>query len=83
MRFGATIVKLIILSLIVGFILHTLNVRPEDLLNFLGDTVVGIFRWVVEHTRDAVPYILTGAAVVVPIWLVFFLLRVVRGRKSS
>ncbi len=82
MRLGATIVKLVILSLIVGFALHTLNIRPEDLLNFLGDTVAGIFRWLVEHTRDAVPYILTGAAVVVPIWLVFALLRMVRGRKN-
>jgi hypothetical protein len=38
-------------------------------------------EWSVDVFGSAVSYILLGAVIVLPIWLVFYLLRAVRGRK--
>lgn len=65
-----TTIKLLVASLIVGWLLKALNLDGEDLLNWLGDfantlmdVFAGFFGW-------AVGPILVGAVVVVPIWLI-------------
>ena len=82
MRAGSTIIKLIILSLIVGFILMKLDITPEHVLNYLGDTVVGIFDWLIKNAGEAMAYVITGAAVVIPIWLIFAVLKYMRSGPS-
>ncbi len=75
-----TLIKLLIASLVVGIIL---NVMDLDALGFL--------RWLVHSFRDilgvfgdfakwALNPILVGAVLVVPIWLIFFLIGKARGR---
>lgn len=75
-----TVVKLLIVSLIVGFILTSLSIAPQDVLQFGVDSVKKIFDWSIDVFGNAITYILIGAVVVLPIWLVFYLLRLVRGR---
>jgi hypothetical protein len=75
-----TIVKLLIASLVVGII-----------LNFMDLDALGFLRWIAHSFRDilgvfgdffqwAMGPILVGAVLVVPIWLVFFLIGKARGR---
>ena len=81
-RIGSTIVKLAILSLLIGMALSFFEVSPQRLLENFGETVQDIFEIAVSMVEWAVPYVLLGAVVVVPIWVVFAVLRVARGKKE-
>lgn len=78
----STIVRLAILSLIIGFALAFFGIEPRNLVTALGSTVVEIYEIVLRFAQWAMKYILIGAVVVVPIWLVFFLIRLARNRKG-
>ncbi len=71
----STVIRLAIISLLVGFALNFFGIHPEDLVTSLGSTVVEIYRIVLRFLRWALEYILIGAVVVLPIWLVLFLIR--------
>ena len=76
-----TIVKLILVSLVVGLALKTLNIDPRSILT----GIESFFEWLVEIGGDffawAVAPIMIGAVVVIPIWLILYLLRAARGRQ--
>ena len=67
----STIVKLAIVSLLVGFALVFFGIEPTDLAKTLGSTVVKLYELVMSFMRASMKYVLIGAVVVVPIWLVF------------
>ena len=75
-----TLLRLFFFSLIVGLVLSALNVSPESVLGAIGGTVESIFQVVVDAVEWAVPFVLIGAIVVLPIWLVLSALRFVRRR---
>ena len=77
---GGTLLKLFILSLVVGVVLSVFDIDPENLLGAIGGTVESIFRVTVDALEWAVPFVLIGAVVVVPIWLILTLLRLARRR---
>jgi hypothetical protein len=79
----STVIKLAILSLIVGFALAFFGIEPKNLVTALGSTVVDIYEIVLNFVQWSIKYVLIGAVVVVPIWLVFFLLRMARNRKRG
>lgn len=79
----STIVKLLIACLVVGVVLHWVGYTPEELIHAFPETVASIWRWVVDAGRDVGPYILLGAIVVIPIWLVFAILRLARGKRAG
>lgn len=77
-RPGAVIVKLLLISLLVGFVMSLVDFN-------VGDVVRGVLQIAREALRDGAGlfqqmgvYILTGAGVVIPIWL---LLRLTRGKN--
>jgi hypothetical protein len=76
----ATAVKLILASLAVGLVLSALDITSGEVFN----RVVALTRRAVAIAGDlatwALDYIIVGAAVVVPIWLVLALIRRLRGR---
>ena len=73
-------IKLIILSLIVGFVMHYIGWSPRDVL----DSVMSMFAWIWNLGFDAVlnslEYLVLGAAVVVP---VFLIMRILNFRSKS
>lgn len=75
-----TLLRLFFYSLIIGLVLSALNISPESMLGAIGGTVESIFLVVVDAVEWAVPFVLIGAIVVVPIWLVLVALRFVRRR---
>lgn len=77
---GGTLIRLFILSLVVGIVLSVFDIDPEGLLGSIGGTVESIFAVLVDAVEWAVPFVLIGAIVVVPIWLILTVLRMVRRR---
>ena len=76
----STIVKLIIACLLVGLVLSALDVDPRNILA-IGQAVI---EWLIEVGGEffarALTYILIGAIVVIPIWVIIYLLRAVKSR---
>jgi hypothetical protein len=79
-RILATIVKLFVLSVVVGWIISVLDLSLAGFFEHLADAfgaVVDWMRWILDWT---LPYAAIGALVVVPLWLVSVLLRLARRR---
>lgn len=79
----STAIKIVVASLFVGLLLALFDIQPQDLMRNLGDTVVEIFELMVDMVDWAVPYILIGAIVVVPIWLIRVAIRMTRDGLSK
>lgn len=75
---ASSVVKVAVASLVVGLALSLFDIQPQDLMRNLGDTVVEIFNLMVDLLEWSVKYILIGAIVVVPIWLVRVAIRMTR-----
>ncbi|PNG28057.1 DUF6460 domain-containing protein [Methylocella silvestris] len=71
--------RLFFVSLIVGALFMWLDIRPADVLRGLTDLFNRISRLGFDAIREVINYVLVGAAVVVPIWLVLRLLNM-RGK---
>jgi Family of unknown function (DUF6460) len=65
----------LLLCLVVGLLLTWLHITPQGLFTDAFATATHIVHLVIEVARWAMPYILLGAVVVVPIALLGFLLR--------
>lgn len=76
-----TIVKLLIACFVVGLMLSMLEINPQDVLRWLVDLVKGIVEWSVSVFGKAMTYILIGAVLVIPIWLIVQLWRAINGRR--
>lgn len=74
------IVGYVLLCFIVGVLLTTCDVRPQDLLTNTWATIRSIVDLAIGTLSWAFQYILLGAVVVVPIAIVGYLLRLGRGR---
>jgi hypothetical protein len=72
------LVKLIFLSLLVGALLAFLNVTPFDLVNRVTRLFRSIFGLSFDAVRDIGRWILYGAMLVVPIWLLARLFKAAR-----
>jgi len=67
-EFG-TIIKLAIWSLIVGFILYNFSISPGDIYGWVANTIAGFWEWIANS--GGIEYMLLGATIVVPIYLIF------------
>jgi len=71
-------IRLILLSVLVGFILSWLRWDPYDMLDWAMRTLDWVWRSLFGSMERAVYYFLLGAAVVVPIFIVSRLLKMGR-----
>lgn len=72
--------RLLILSLVVGVILSVLGISPYDIYQGFRDLIARIYDMGFEAIDLIWRYILIGAVIVVPIWIV---LRLFALRKSG
>jgi hypothetical protein len=80
---GAVLARLALLSLIVGFFLVWLDIRPMDVLFSLERVFHRFWAAGFDAVREIASYLAAGAAIVVPVWLVLRLLAVKpRGPKN-
>ena len=74
---AGVLVRLVILSLVVGFLMSVFGVRPQDVIDGAIDLFHAAIRDGFGVFQDIGAYILTGAVLVVPIW---FLIRLSKSR---
>jgi hypothetical protein len=76
----SVIFRLVLLSILIGVILQVLGLDPWNIIDSLRRLVLQVWDMGFDVLRWLWRYLLLGAAVVVPIWLVVRLLRVGAGR---
>lgn len=76
---AAVLLRLIIISIIVGIVLKALGVRPQDLLRSFDEFVYNL-RFL---GADALQWFLLGAMIVFPVWAVVRLLKVLGGKGGK
>lgn len=64
------VVKLVFLSLIVGALMAFLGLTPRSLFSALETFVRGIWNMGYDAIREVGQWIIAGAIVVVPVWLI-------------
>jgi hypothetical protein len=64
------LLRLIILSLVVGVVLAALGFSPYEIIDSIARLVERIYNLGFEAIEKAVRYFLLGAVIVFPIWLV-------------
>ena len=65
-----TVVKLIVVSLIVGFVMAVLGIFPLDILEGIREFFLGLWYRGFEALGEAGRYLLLGATIVVPVFIV-------------
>jgi hypothetical protein len=70
----SVVVKLILLSLIVGAIMAFLGLTPRNLFTAIGNFVSSILNMGTDAIREVAQWVLAGALVVIPVWLLVRLL---------
>jgi hypothetical protein len=65
----AVTVRLLFLSLIVGFFLIWLDIRPMDVLLGVQRMIERLWAAGFDAVREVAEYVLAGAVIVVPLWL--------------
>ncbi|WP_417666476.1 DUF6460 domain-containing protein [Roseibium sp.] len=78
-QFLATIFKIAMMSLIVGVVLSAVDITAADLLAKLGLTPESLWEHVQKGVAWAIPNIILGSLIVVPVWIVIYLFRPPRG----
>ena len=76
------LVRLIILSVIVGVVLAALGLEPFDIFDGVRRLAERIYNMGYEAFEKGVSYFLTGALLVVPIWFIARLFKTGRSKKS-
>jgi hypothetical protein len=77
---GRTLFRLLLASFLVGVVLSVFDIRPDAVLRDLNAAAYQMFTSAVDAVTWAIPYILIGAVVVAPIWLVVTLWKAIRSR---
>jgi hypothetical protein len=80
------IVRLLLLSLVVGIALNAMDLSPMAFFTSLYRDAEALVRFLVQKlglgvVEPVLRWIIVGAGVVVPIWLVATALRYIRGRR--
>ena len=76
----AVIFRLILLSILIGVILEVLGLDPLNMIESLRTLVLRIWDMGFDAIRWLWRYLVLGAAIVVPVWLIVRLTRAAKGR---
>lgn len=78
----AVIIRLVVISIVVGIVLSALNIRPDEILYHIQRLIQRISDLGFDFVVKIFGYFLIGAVVVIPIWLIARLLGAF-GRKDD
>jgi hypothetical protein len=76
----SVIFRLILLSILIGVILQVLGLDPWNIFDSLRRLVLHVWNMGFDALRWLWRYLLLGAVIVVPIWLIVRLMRVAQDR---
>ena len=71
----AVVVRLILLSILVGVVLHASGLDPWNILDSIRRFILSIWNMGFDAVRWVWRYFLLGAVIVLPIWLIVRLVR--------
>ncbi len=77
-----TLIKILVASLVVGVILNHFGVTPDELIRYSGLSRERLEELARQGIEWAVPNVMLGAIVIVPVWFLIYLFRP-PGRSSS
>jgi|SRR5688572_9906042 hypothetical protein len=81
---GLVILRLAILSLVVGVVLAALGFSPFDIIESIRELIARIYDMGFAAVEKALRYFLLGAVIVFPIWFVARVLKVIgRGGRNA
>lgn len=63
------IIKLILMSLFVGFVLKILHITPVGIFEWFIESIANIINLSFNSVEKVLSYVITGAVVVIPVWL--------------
>ena len=78
----AVILKLVIISIVTGIVLHAFGINPADLLTRIPEVIRAISEFGWGWVQRALEYFILGAIIVIPIWVIVRLLKVASGDKG-
>jgi len=78
-RAFSTLIKIAIASLATGAVLNLMDLSAEQILLELGMTPENVMLHLEKGFNWAMPNIILGSMVIVPVWLVVYLFRPPRG----
>jgi hypothetical protein len=76
----SVIFRLILLSILIGVILQVLGLDPLNIIDSLRRLLLDVWDMGFDAIRRLWRYLMLGAAIVVPVWLIIRLSRVTKGR---
>jgi len=79
---GAVLIRLSVISLIVGILLSALGLSPYDIINSIKTLAQRIYDMGFDAVEWAFRYFLLGAVVVFPIWLIARIVKLM-GKRSG
>lgn len=71
--FLSTLFKIAVFSLLVGAGLSFVNIGAEEVLGTVGLSPLQLWIYMIEFRDWAVPNMILGAFIVVPVWLLIYL----------
>ena len=74
------LIRLLLVSILVGVILSALGLDPLDILDSLRRLIRNIWNMGFDAIRWVWGYFLLGAVIVIPIWLILRLVNAPRGK---
>lgn len=74
-RFAAALLKIVTISLVTGLALGALDIKAADLLAKAGLTPEATMEMLQRGLEWALPNIILGSIVILPVWFVIYLIR--------
>ena len=70
-----TLVKVLVAALVAGVILNHFGITPDELIRYSGMTRERLEELARRGMEWALPNVMLGALVIVPVWLLIYLFR--------
>lgn len=80
---GWVLVRLILLSVVIGVIFSVLGIQPWDIVDAVRRALRRIWEMGFDAIREAFSYFLLGAVIVFPVWLVLRFLKLFGSSSRS
>ncbi|MGE0851571.1 MAG: DUF6460 domain-containing protein [Hyphomicrobiaceae bacterium] len=80
---AGTLIRLVLLSIVVGIIFSALDITPYNLVERLQQLIRNIADLGADAFKSAFGYFLIGAVIVFPIWFVVRLIRMSKGGPKA
>jgi hypothetical protein len=77
------LLRLLLLSFVVGIGLWIFGIDPMDLWRNFGETVRAVWENIGDFARWGIKYVALGAIVVLPLWIIYRLLKAIGAPKKS